>query len=48
MMEAAAIKGLFSSYPSSYKTETLSISVADNGVSCFLCVPSCLKPLPGS
>lgn len=48
MMEAAAIKDLFSSYPSSYKTEALSNSVADKSVWWFFCVPACLKPVSGS
>lgn len=38
MMEAATIKDLFSSCLSSYKTETQSMSVADNRVLGFLCV----------
>lgn len=47
MMEAATIKDLFSSCLSSYKTETLNINAADNSAWCFLCVPACLKPVPG-
>jgi len=48
MMEAATIKDLFSSCSSSYKTETLSINVADNSTRRFLCVPACLKLVLGS
>lgn len=48
MMEAATIKDLFSLCLSSYKTETLSVNVADNSTWRFLSVPACLKPVPGS